>query len=97
MYSIQRSAVMRAVKSKNATPEMKVRRLLHQAGYRFRLHPADLLGKPCLVFPSKRAVIFAHGRFWHQHPVCWHADRPPQIVFLVACSRRQDARFSELG
>lgn len=72
----KRSAVMRAVKSKNTTPEMTVRRLLHQAGYRFRLHRDDLPGKPDIVFPGKRAVIFIHGCFWHQHPGCRHADRP---------------------
>src|SRR4051812_39007217 len=72
----KRSAVMRAVKSKDTAPEMKVRRLLHRAGYRFRLHRDDLPGKPDLVFPSKRAVIFVHGCFWHQHPGCRQADRP---------------------
>jgi DNA mismatch endonuclease, patch repair protein len=72
----KRSAVMRAVKSKDTTPEMKVRRLLHRAGYRFRLHRADLPGKPDIVFPSKRAAIFVHGCFWHQHPGCHYADRP---------------------
>src|SRR5947209_3239298 len=72
----KRSAVMRAVKSKDTTPEMKVRRLLHRAGYRFRLHRADLPGKPDIVFPGRRAAIFVHGCFWHQHPGCHHADRP---------------------
>ena len=72
----KRSAVMRAVKSKDTTPEMKVRRLLHRAGYRFRLHHKDLPGKPDLVFPGKRAAILIHGCFWHQHPSCRHADRP---------------------
>jgi DNA mismatch endonuclease, patch repair protein len=72
----QRSAVMRAVKSKNTTPEIKVRKLLHAAGYRFRLHRDDLPGKPDITFPGKRAVIFIHGCFWHQHPGCPHAARP---------------------
>lgn len=72
----KRSAVMRAVKSKDTAPEMKVRRLLHRAGYRFRLHRADLPGKPDIVFPGRRAAIFVHGCFWHQHPGCRHADRP---------------------
>jgi|ERR1043166_131249 DNA mismatch endonuclease (patch repair protein) len=72
----QRSAVMRAVKSKGTKPEIKVRRLLHKAGYRYRLHRKDLPGNPDLVFPSRRAVIFVHGCFWHQHPGCPHAARP---------------------
>jgi DNA mismatch endonuclease (patch repair protein) len=72
----KRSAIMRAVKSKNTRPELKVRRLLHRAGYRYRLHREDLPGKPDLVFPSRRKAIFIHGCFWHQHPGCRHADRP---------------------
>jgi DNA mismatch endonuclease, patch repair protein len=77
VYDAQtRSAVMRAVKAKDTKPEMIVRRLLHRAGYRFRLHRANLPGKPDLTFPSRRKVIFVHGCFWHQHPGCRAADRP---------------------
>jgi DNA mismatch endonuclease, patch repair protein len=71
-----RSRVMRSVKSEDTKPEMKVRRLLHRAGYRYRLHDKSLPGKPDLVFPSRRAVIFIHGCFWHQHPGCKNAERP---------------------
>ncbi|MBC7912040.1 MAG: DNA mismatch endonuclease Vsr [Pyrinomonadaceae bacterium] len=71
-----RSAVMRAVKSRNTKPEIKVRQLLHRAGYRFRLHRKDLPGKPDIVFPGKRVAIFVHGCFWHQHAGCSYADRP---------------------
>ena len=71
-----RSAVMRAVKSRNTKPEMRLRRLLHAAGFRYRLHRADLPGKPDLVFPGRRKVVFVHGCFWHQHPGCPAADRP---------------------
>lgn len=49
-------------------PELTVRQLAHSLGYRFRLHRKDLPGCPDLVFPSRRAVIFVHGCFWHQHP-----------------------------
>lgn len=58
---------MRAIRSKDMKPEMRVRRLAHAMGYRFRLHRKDLPGKPDLVFSSRRAVIFVHGCFWHQH------------------------------
>lgn len=58
---------MAAVHSKNTKPEMFVRRLTHEMGYRFRLHRAELPGTPDLVFPGKRKVIFVHGCFWHQH------------------------------
>ncbi|SPJ33450.1 Very short patch repair protein [Kushneria phyllosphaerae] len=64
----RRSANMRAIRSKNTSPEMVVRRLLHQMGYRFRLHRKDLPGKPDIVLPKYRTVIFVHGCFWHQHP-----------------------------
>ena len=48
-------------------PEMAVRRLIHRLGYRYRLHRRDLPGTPDLVFGSRRAVVFVHGCFWHQH------------------------------
>lgn len=64
----RRSANMAKILAKNTKPEMTVRRLLHSLGYRFRLHRKDLPGKPDLVFPSRKAVIFVHGCFWHQHP-----------------------------
>ena len=63
----KRSAVMRAVRGKDTAPELVVRRLAHGLGYRFRLHREDLPGKPDLVFPSRRKVIFVHGCFWHRH------------------------------
>ncbi|MGD0885388.1 MAG: DNA mismatch endonuclease Vsr [Thermodesulfovibrionales bacterium] len=64
----RRSANMRAIRSKDMKPEMTVRRLAHSMGYRFRLHRKALPGKPDMVFPSRRAVIFIHGCFWHLHP-----------------------------
>lgn len=64
----RRSANMRAIRSKDMKPEVAVRSLAHAMGYRFRLHRKDLPGKPDLVFPRHRAVVFVHGCFWHQHP-----------------------------
>jgi DNA mismatch endonuclease (patch repair protein) len=63
----RRSHLMRQVRSKDTTPELIVRRLLHAEGYRFRLYRRDLPGKPDLVFPSRRKAIFVHGCFWHGH------------------------------
>jgi DNA mismatch endonuclease, patch repair protein len=63
-----RSRIMRAIKSRNTSPELAVRRLLHAKGHRFRLHRRDLPGKPDIVLPKHKAVIFVHGCFWHQHP-----------------------------
>ncbi len=58
---------MRAVRSRDTKPEMKVRRLLHRLGYRYRLHRKDLPGTPDIVFGPRRKVIFVHGCFWHGH------------------------------
>jgi DNA mismatch endonuclease (patch repair protein) len=68
----RRSDNMRRISSKNTAPEMRVRRLLHGLGYRYRLYPKDLPGCPDLVFRSRRKVIFVHGCFWHVHnlPKC---------------------------
>ena len=65
--SPERSRIMRAVRSKDTKPELVVRKLLHRAGYRFRLHRRDIPGNPDIVFPSLRKVIFVHGCFWHGH------------------------------
>ena len=67
LTSAERSRNMSAIRSKGMKPELAVRRLAHKLGYRFRLHSADLPGKPDLVFASRRAAIFVHGCFWHQH------------------------------
>lgn len=63
----ERSDIMRRVRSKDTKPELRVRRLVHGLGYRYRLHKADLPGRPDLVFASRRKVIFVHGCFWHGH------------------------------
>ena len=63
----QRHRNMARVKGKDTVPEKVVRSLLQNLGYRFRLHRPDLPGKPDLVFPSRRKVIFVHGCFWHMH------------------------------
>jgi DNA mismatch endonuclease (patch repair protein) len=63
----ERARMMRAFKGRDTAPELAVRRLAHQMGYRFRLHRKDLPGTPDLVFVSRRKVIFIHGCFWHAH------------------------------
>ncbi|MDP8243630.1 MAG: very short patch repair endonuclease [Candidatus Hinthialibacter antarcticus] len=73
----QRRKTMQRVRSKDTKPEMIVRRLAHSLGFRFRLHRADLPGKPDLAFPRLRKVIFVHGCFWHSHR-CKHGRRRPQ-------------------
>ena len=68
---------MRAVKGKDTALELRVRRLVHSIGYRYRLHRRDLPGKPDLVFPARRKVIFVNGCFWHQHD-CPRGSRTPK-------------------
>lgn len=72
----RRSGNMRQILAENTSPELCFRRLLHRAGYRFRLHRKDLPGKPDLVFPSRKAIIFVHGCFWHQHRTCCDGHTP---------------------
>ena len=72
----KRSAIMASIRGTNTKPEMAVRRLVHRLGYRFRLHRGDLPGKPDLVLPKHRAVLFVHGCFWHQHN-CRRGGRLP--------------------
>lgn len=62
-----RSRMMSGIKGKDTKPEMIVRRALHKAGFRYRLHVKDLPGKPDIVLPKYRTVIFVHGCFWHMH------------------------------
>ncbi|MCA3632241.1 MAG: DNA mismatch endonuclease Vsr [Methylobacterium sp.] len=72
----RRSWLMSRVARKNTTPELRVRRAAHALGLRFRLHRSDLPGKPDLVFPRRRLVVFVHGCFWHRHPGCRMATSP---------------------
>ncbi|MEJ6791077.1 very short patch repair endonuclease [Brevundimonas sp. BR2-1] len=74
----RRSANMSKIRSRDTSPELAVRRAAHALGYRYRLHRKDLPGKPDLVFPGRKAVIFVHGCFWHQHPdpACPDGRRP---------------------
>lgn len=73
-----RSWMMSRIRSKNTTPEMRVRRYLHAAGLRYRLHISALSGKPDLVFPQNSICIFVHGCFWHGCPNCTVGRRQPK-------------------
>jgi DNA mismatch endonuclease (patch repair protein) len=95
----QRSAVMRAVKGANTGPEMALRRALHRLGLRYRLHGKDLPGRPDLVFPARRAVLFVHGCFWHGHD-CARGRRAPKSnraywTAKIARNRARDAAAGE--
>jgi len=67
MTPAQRSERMSRIRSQDTKPEMLVRRFLHGQGFRFRLHARDLPGKPDLVLPKYRAIVFVEGCFWHGH------------------------------
>ena len=73
-----RSAQMARVRGKDTKPEMLVRRVMHAAGLRYRLHDRRLPGTPDLVFPGRRVALFVHGCFWHRHgdPSCKLARLP---------------------
>src|SRR3954471_4852592 len=73
----KRSAVMRQVKGRNTSPELKVRKALTRLGARYRLHRADLPGKPDIVLPGRNLALFVHGCFWHGHD-CARGARVPQ-------------------
>jgi DNA mismatch endonuclease, patch repair protein len=75
-----RSEIMSRVRGKDTRPEMLVRRLIHKAGFRYRLHVASLPGKPDLVFAGRKKVIFVHGCFWHMHEGCPAARMPKSRV-----------------
>jgi DNA mismatch endonuclease, patch repair protein len=73
----KRSAVMRRVKGKDTAPERQVRRLIWGLGARYRLHRADLPGKPDIVLAGRRLAVFVHGCFWHGHD-CARGARVPK-------------------
>jgi DNA mismatch endonuclease, patch repair protein len=66
----QRSYNMSRIRAKNTKPEMLVRKFLHAQGFRYRLHTKNLPGKPDIVLPKYKTVIFIHGCFWHGHKGC---------------------------
>lgn len=91
----KRSAVMRRVKGRDTTPEVKVRRALTALGARYRLHRKDLPGSPDIVFPGRRLALFVHGCFWHGHD-CARGARVPKAnrdywVAKLARNRARDA------
>jgi DNA mismatch endonuclease (patch repair protein) len=65
-----RSLMMARIKSKNTKPELLIRSLLHKKGFRFRIHANKLPGRPDIIFPKFKAIIFINGCFWHGHKNC---------------------------
>lgn len=96
---------MRLVRSTDTSPERLVRSLLHAMGFRFRIHRNDLPGKPDIVLPKHRAVVFVHGCFWHRHQGCRRATTPadnrdywlPKFERTVKRDQRNAAELRERG
>lgn len=101
----KRSELMSKVRSKNTKPELQVRSWLHKHGFRFRLHRKDLPGRPDIVLPKYKTVIFVHGCFWHQHPGCKKATIPKKnhdfwkekLESNVERDNRHIAQLQEIG
>jgi DNA mismatch endonuclease, patch repair protein len=87
---------MAAVRRADTRPEVVVRRLLHRMGLRFRLQRGDLPGRPDIVLPRRRTIIFVHGCFWHRHPRCKKTTTPAsnRAFWLAkfAQNRKRDRR-----
>jgi DNA mismatch endonuclease (patch repair protein) len=93
----ERSQRMSLIRNRDTKPELLVRRLVHGSGYRYRLHGTDLPGKPDLVFPGRKKVIFVHGCFWHRHPKCSLARLPKSRLsfWLPKLTENRDSRLIE--
>lgn len=89
----QRRLNMSRIRAKDTRPELAVRRLLHRAGFRFRLHRRDLPGRPDIVLTRYRTAIFVHGCFWHGHGCSifkMPATRPDFWSAKIEANRRRD-------
>lgn len=100
----KRSEMMSKVRSKNTRPELQVRRYLHSKGIRFRLHDPKLPGKPDIVMPRWRTVIFVHSCFWHWHGCRYFRlpkSRTPFWEEKLAGNKQRDSqnriRLEEMG
>lgn len=99
-----RSAIMARVRSKDTTPELRLRRALFALGFRYRLHSTSLPGRPDIVFPKHRALILVHGCLWHWHG-CSRSRMPTtntdywsaKISRNVARDRVRLAEYASLG
>lgn len=93
---------MAKVRSKDTKPEISLRKLLFSLGYRFRIHYRDLPGKPDIVFPKKKKIIFLHGCFWHLHS-CKHLPKSreeywkPKLFRNVEHDKVIESRLTDLG
>jgi DNA mismatch endonuclease (patch repair protein) len=101
-----RSRIMASVGSRNTTPELIVRRALHRAGLRYRLHDNGLPGRPDIVFASRKLALFVHGCFWHRCPVCKNGSKGvrsnesywiPKLARNAARDRQTQIKLHNMG
>lgn len=89
-----RSRIMGRIRSSDTAPELRLRRALHRAGARYRVHVRGLPGTPDIAFPKQRVAVFVHGCFWHRHPVCKLSytpkSRPAFWQAKFAANQRRD-------
>lgn len=94
-----RSRMMAGIRGKNTKPELILRRALHKNGFRYRIHDSRLPGKPDIVLPMYKALIFVHGCFWHRHFNCWWNTSPSSNTEFwkgkLAQNAERDARNVE--
>ena len=100
-----RSYNMSQIKGKDTKPELLVRQYLHAQGLRYRLHDKALPGKPDLVLPKYKTIVFVHGCFWHKHEGCRYFVVPKtrtdfwlnKIGKNVVNDERQQAELAAAG
>jgi len=90
----KRSDIMSKISGKNTKPEIVIRKIAHSFGFRFSLHRKDLPGKPDLVFPRYKKVIFVNGCFWHGHNKCSRSKLPSTNIQFwtekIGATKRRD-------
>lgn len=106
VFSLEkRSQIMSRIRGYDTKPELTVRSIVHQMGYRFRLYGGDLPGNPDIVLPRHKKVIFVHGCFWHGHKDCARSKRPGTHVSFwqnkldknIERDKKQQKELKKLG
>jgi DNA mismatch endonuclease (patch repair protein) len=91
--------MMSGIRGRNTKPELDIRKALHRRGFRYALHSKHVPGKPDIVFPSRKAVIFVHGCFWHGHDCSLYRVPETRREFWlakIASNRKRDAKVGDL-
>lgn len=86
---------MGSVRTRDTAPELIVRQILHAEGFRFRLHRPDMPGKPDIILPKHRAIVFVHGCFWHAHD-CYRGAAPTSNTDFWAKKRQSNIERDRL-